>query len=196
MCDYVHLNPARAKLLTPEQRLAEYRWSSWPQYLQKPGQRCPWLRVDRVLGEYRIAKDNAAGRRQLELAMEQRKEWERARECSDWKELRRSWCWGTGTFREELLEKIAEKQSPAHHGGELREADEQKAQRLVREMLEQAGWTDGQWDQHSKGHHIKTRMAARLRRETTMTWQWIAKRLGMGHSAHGRQCGQNQAKRE
>ena len=29
VCDYVHLNPARAKLLSPEERLREYRWSSW-----------------------------------------------------------------------------------------------------------------------------------------------------------------------
>jgi hypothetical protein len=30
-CDYVHLNPVRAKLLKPEQLLKEYRWSSWPE---------------------------------------------------------------------------------------------------------------------------------------------------------------------
>ena len=30
VCDYVHLNPARARLLTPEQALSEYRWNSWP----------------------------------------------------------------------------------------------------------------------------------------------------------------------
>jgi putative transposase len=33
-CDYVHLNPVRAKLLGPEQRLGDYRWSSWPEYLK------------------------------------------------------------------------------------------------------------------------------------------------------------------
>jgi len=181
VCEYVHLNPVRARLLKPEQRLAEYRWSSWPQYLQRAGRRWPWLRVDRVLGEYRIARDNATGRRQLEQAMEQRSEWERPGKGADWKELRRSWCWGPETFREEMLERIAEKQGPAHHGRELREADQQKAQRLVREMFEQAGWAEGQWEKRRKGDPAKTRMAARLRRETTMTWAWIAKRLGMGH---------------
>ena len=39
VCDYVHLNPARAKLLRPEQPLRAYRWSSWPEYLKKPRQR-------------------------------------------------------------------------------------------------------------------------------------------------------------
>ncbi|MBI4662400.1 MAG: transposase, partial [Verrucomicrobia bacterium] len=28
VCEYVHLNPVRAKLLTPEQRLRDYGWSS------------------------------------------------------------------------------------------------------------------------------------------------------------------------
>jgi REP element-mobilizing transposase RayT len=50
VCDYVHLNPARGKLLTPEQPLSEYRWSSWPEYLKSPAKRWPWLRVNRLLG--------------------------------------------------------------------------------------------------------------------------------------------------
>ena len=29
VCDYVHLNPVRAKLLKPDQRLLEYPWSSF-----------------------------------------------------------------------------------------------------------------------------------------------------------------------
>ncbi len=45
VCDYVHLNPARAKLLTAEQALSDYRWSSWPEYLKSPGKQWPWLRV-------------------------------------------------------------------------------------------------------------------------------------------------------
>src|SRR5712671_7492056 len=47
VCDYVHLNPTRAKLLSAEQPMSDYRWSSWPEYLKCPGQRPDWLRVDR-----------------------------------------------------------------------------------------------------------------------------------------------------
>jgi putative transposase len=44
-CDYVHLNPVRARLVLAEERLESYRWSSYPAY------RCPqlrpgWLRLD------------------------------------------------------------------------------------------------------------------------------------------------------
>jgi hypothetical protein len=56
------------------------------------------------------------------------------------------------------------------------EAKEQQAQRWVREMLAQAGWEEGAWDQRRKGDPAKTRMAARRRRESTMTWEWMAKR--------------------
>src|SRR5882672_2801008 len=29
VCDYVHLNPARARLLSAKQRLSDFRWSSY-----------------------------------------------------------------------------------------------------------------------------------------------------------------------
>src|SRR3954471_22378603 len=69
-CDYVHLNPVRAKLLKPEQRLRDFGWSSYPDYLKEAKARPKWLRVDRVLGECGIPSDSAAGRRQWEQRME------------------------------------------------------------------------------------------------------------------------------
>src|SRR5438034_3576751 len=124
VCDYVHLNPVRAKLLKPDQRLAEYQWSSWPEYLRRPDKRLEWLRVDRVLGEWGVRQNSGTGRRQLEGAMEQRKELEHAKESGDGKHLRRGWCSGLKGFREELLELIGQKQGKQHYGQELRESDE------------------------------------------------------------------------
>jgi REP element-mobilizing transposase RayT len=71
VCDYVHLNPARARLLSAQRPLREYRWSSWPEYLKAPGRRPEWMRVDRLLGEYHVAVDSAAGRKRLEEALEE-----------------------------------------------------------------------------------------------------------------------------
>jgi putative transposase len=34
VCDYVHLNPVRARLLGKGERLQKYRWSSYPSYLR------------------------------------------------------------------------------------------------------------------------------------------------------------------
>ncbi len=181
VCDYVHLNSVRAKLLKREQALKEYRWSSWPQYLKVPGKRWKWLRVDRLLGQWGVKADSAAGRRQLERAMEQRKELEWAKESGDWKRLRRGWCWGPKSFREEMLELIGEKQGGQYYGEELRESEEQRAERLVNQMLRERGWRRAELVKTRKGDKNKVKMAMRLRDETTMSWPWIANRLEMGH---------------
>ena len=97
VCEYVHLNPVRAKLLSADQPLREYAWSSWPQYLKVPEEREPWLRVDRLLGEMRIPADSVAGRAELENDLERRRAQER-----DYQGIRRGWCLGGETFREEL----------------------------------------------------------------------------------------------
>ena len=89
-CDYVHLNPVRAKLLKPEQKLAEFGWSSYPAYLKEPKGRPKWLRVGRVLGECGIPKDSAAVRRQFEQRMESR----RASDGSEFQALKRAGMWG------------------------------------------------------------------------------------------------------
>jgi len=73
VCDYVHLNPVRAKLLSPEAALESFPWSSYREYLKPPGQRPGWLRVDRLLGEKGIPKDSEAGRRQFGWQMERRR---------------------------------------------------------------------------------------------------------------------------
>jgi REP element-mobilizing transposase RayT len=70
VCDEVHLNPVRARLLGAEDRLLSYPWSSFGYYLAAPEHRPGWLRVDRLLGEQGLAADTAAGRQELERRME------------------------------------------------------------------------------------------------------------------------------
>jgi len=60
-CDYVHLNPVRAHLLSAEDRLLGYPWSSFPFYLSAPEHRPQWLRADRLLGEHGIQGDTHKG---------------------------------------------------------------------------------------------------------------------------------------
>jgi REP-associated tyrosine transposase len=121
------------------------------------------------------------GRKRLAAAMEQRKELEHAGESEDRKRLRRGWCCGSEGFRQELLELIGHKQGKEHYGEELRESDEQKAERLVKEMLDKNGWLEEELKRRRKGDGKKAGLAARLRRETALTWEWIARRLTMGH---------------
>jgi len=181
VCDYVHLNPVRAKLLKAGQPLSGYRWSSWPEYLKSPGQRWPWLRVDRLLGEYRIPKDSAAGRRTLEQAMQQR----RAAEAhSDYKALRRGWYLGEQSFRQELLTQMSERIGAEHYGAERLETAVEKAERIVSQELKARRWKESDLAKRTKGDPGKVRIAARLREESLVTVRWIAERLHMGTASY------------
>lgn len=181
VCDYVHLNPVRAKLLKREQPLSQYRWSSYGEYLQKPRRRVKWLRVDRVLGESGIPKDSAAGRKEFERRMEARR-WEEQPE--QWKKVRRGWCLGSDAFRKDLLAQVAEQAGDSHYGEELRESAEEKGQRIVREELKRLRWREADLSRRRKGDPGKVRIARRLRQETTLTLRWIAERLKMGTWTH------------
>ena len=46
--------------------------------------------------------------------------------------------------------------------------------------MDRIGWRQEELRGAPKGDKRKVRMAARLRRETTMSWKWIAERLAMG----------------
>jgi len=181
VCDYVHLNPARAKLLGKEGRLRDYRWSSYGEYLKSPKQRAPWLRTDRVFGELGIPKDSRAGRKQFEQRMELRR-WEAQPE--EWKRVRRGWCFGAETFRQELLEAVGSRLGAEHYGAERQESAQAKAERLTAGELKRQRWTEQTLEQKRKGDPVKLEIARRLRRETTMTLAWIATRLRMGTKTH------------
>lgn len=181
VCDYVHLNPARAKLLGADQALRQYRWSSWPEYLKNPRRRWPWLRVDRLLGEYRVPKDSKAGRRHLQGCLEEQRA---AEDSKDYKRVRRGWCLGDKQFKRELLEEMAGGMGPEHYGEERRESAIECAESIVRGELRRVRWHEARLASSPKSHRLKVRVAMRLRAETTVTYEWIARRLHMGSRSY------------
>jgi putative transposase len=181
VCDDVHLNPARAKLLRPEQPLCEYRWSTWPEYLKSPGKRPEWLRVDRLLGEYHVAQDSAAGRRRVRQALEQRRS---AEEGDEFQPIRRGWFFGEDALKQELLAAVSEKAGKWHYGEAVHESAEAQAERIVTEELKRRRWNEQSLSARRKGDAGKVTIAQRLRSETTVTLEWIAERLQMGTRTH------------
>lgn len=182
VCEYVHLNPVRAALLPAEEPLRAYRWSSYPAYLKRPRQRPEWLRVEPLMGELGIPRDSAAGRRQFERGMEERRhQYEEG--ADDWSRIRRSWCWGGETFRKDMLAEVEERRGGSHYGEELEQSAREKAERLVREGLRKLGWAEAELAARRKGDGEKLKLAMKLRAETTMTLKWIAARLAMGTGA-------------
>jgi len=179
VCDYVHLNPVRAKLLGAEDRLLAYPWSSLGWYLAAPKHRPSWMRTDRLLDAHGIQQDNAVGRQQFETRMERRRA-EHDSENEEWKPLRRGWCLGTEQFRERMLARV-EGQMGDHHAGELkRESAEAKAERIIREELQRLGWAQADLQLRLKTDPKKVEIGARLRKETTLPVRWIAGRLHLG----------------
>lgn len=179
-CDYVHLNPVRAGLLKPQEPLQRFRWSSYPLYVDdhpKPA----WLRIDRLLGEWRIPWDEPGAGRQFSAVMEARRQGELEKE---FKPLRRGWCLGSKQFRADMLKYIEQQKGKWHYGEELRESANAKAERLLGEALRVNGVAEAELKTWRKGHPYKLNLARRLRAETTVTVRWVAERLHMGSRGH------------
>jgi REP-associated tyrosine transposase len=179
-CDYVHLNPVRAHLLRPEERLLAYPWSSLVWYLAAPAHRPGWVRVDRLLGEHGIPQDSAPGREQFERQMEARR-LEEVDEAA-LKVFRRGWCLGGESFRQQMLEQMEGKLGEHHSGALHRESAEAKAERIVAEELGRLGWNQAELAGRRKTDHGKLAIAARLRQQTTLPLKEIAARIHLGTS--------------
>jgi REP element-mobilizing transposase RayT len=179
-CDYVHLNPVRAGLLQAEDRLLSYPWSSLMWYLATPAHRPGWIRVDRLLGEHGIQQDTAGGRKEFERQMETRRL--EQTDAKALKALRRGWCVGDEHFRREMLEKL-DGNLGEHHSGELRqEVADARAERIMAEELKRLGWGESELRVRRKSDPAKLAIAARLRRETTLSLKKIAARAHLGTS--------------
>lgn len=179
--DYVHLNPARAKLVPSATELRSFHWSSFPMYLSDPEQRPPWLRVEAMLGECLIPTDSPAGRVEFERRLETRRSQETDEEFHP---VRQGWFLGDEDFRQELLGLSGKRKGTYHFGPEIHEAEELKAERLLAQEISRLGWTEDRLVSTRKGDLGKVQLAERLREQTTMTLHWIAKRLSMGTKGH------------
>jgi putative transposase len=180
VCDYVHLNPVRAQLLQPEERLLSYPWTSIGWYLSAREHRPGWVRVDRVLGEHGIQADTAKGRQQFERRMEARRS-EKIDEES-LKALRRGWCVGSEAFRDQMLALMDDKLGESHARELRQENANAKADRIMKEELRRRGWRESELKERRKNDAEKLEIAARLRKETTLTVKEIARRVNLGSS--------------
>ena len=96
--------------------------------------------------------------------------------------FRRGWCLGSEEFKARMLERLEGKLGD-HHAGAMRlETAEAKAGRIIQEELARLGWDAGQLQLQRKNDPRKLAIAARLRRETTLSLKAIAARVGLGSS--------------
>lgn len=190
--DYIHLNPARAGLLSKEKgaSLRDYRWSSYPLYLS-PRDRPPWLEVERVFGGLGLT-DDRRGRRAYEEYVEG---WVREGATSagakkqeeEWKGIRRGWCLGGEVFREKLLDRLGgllpscKKGSLA--GGAVIEHGEREAERLLTDGLKRLGLSRDDLGGLRKMDGRKVALAEWISGKTVVGQEWLVEKLRMGSRA-------------
>ena len=177
VCDYVHLNPARAGLVQPDQGLGNYRWSSYPSYIGGRRGRAEWLRCDRLLGEHGLEKESRRNRLEFSRRMEAlRLEKNGEREGK----IRSGWLYGAEDFIGYLIDRFESKVGEHHRGEERARTDEEIAERIVRVGMKELGWTEEELRRRRKGDAAKVRMARAVREGTSVSLKWIARRLEMG----------------
>jgi REP element-mobilizing transposase RayT len=187
--NYIHLNPARAKLFNLQDgALSDYRWSSYPGMI-RPSKRPEWLCVKRMLGNLGLT-DDTEGRAKYRQFMQKRvlevAQSDDPRDADEeWDNIRTGWFFGADEFRTELMQYIADATSNVRRdsleGAALRSHDGQAAETLLSVLLKAAGLRDEDLQALPKGAREKKLLAWGLRMYTTVSREWIAKRLNMGH---------------
>jgi putative transposase len=185
---YIHLNPARARLIrVGEQKLWEYRWSSYPAFVHRGEVAPEWLVTQRVLASLGFRPGDSKGyetyleTRVLELgSKDDRREWE-----AQWRELRRGWYLGKDPFRLELLDRmkgvLSGHRRESYAGLEKQEHGEEHAEGRLGKGLKILRLSAQDLASMPKGQLEKKVLAWWLCQHTTVTRRWVSERLGMGH---------------
>lgn len=182
VCDYVHLNPVRAGMLSDKNKVHSYRWSSCAHYLTTKRKRPAWMRTDRLMGEHGLMRESARAHREFSRRMESlRKEANRPEAMQS---IRRGWKLGGEDFLDWILEKMEVLTKKAHPGWERDETEQAKACRIIQEGLKRLGWSKAELKRRRKGDAQKVALARRLRGETAVSLRWIAENLHMGTWTH------------
>jgi hypothetical protein len=177
VCDYVHLNPARARLLQADEPVTAYPWSSLHWYAAAPAHRPSWLRTDRLLGEHGLREDTAKTRAEFLSRIETRRAGEQEEES--YQAIRRGWCFGPAAFQQQMID-LVETQNKEAPGQIRAETAKHRADRIIAEELHTRGWTIEQLALRRKNDPAKLAIATRLRNETTLTIKEISLRLHLG----------------
>jgi putative transposase len=185
VADYIHLNPARARLLGKNGRLQGYGWSSLSWYLTGPRRRPSWLEVSMVLGELGL-EDRPGDRRIYGRRLE-----DRAKEGMSepqLQQMRRGWLLGGEAFRDRVLDWMEKKQSGKRAKVRREESDadhgQRQAERIIKEMVAVLGSDEAELLSKRKSDWRKRLIAHRVRQETSVSLGWLARRLGMGSEGH------------
>ena len=197
--DYVHLNPARARLAEVKDGLEKYAWSSLVDFMRPPKQRPKWLVAERVFAASRL-KDTSKGRQAYLMSLEQRvlEEGEERAGLVDASSapglslqatLRRGWYFGSQDFKERMLALIErtggfEKKGNGYHGEQMQDHVEARARRILEAGCEVLGIGSEEFRSRKANDEEKVLVAEVIASETSMRLDWLREELGMGSRSH------------
>jgi putative transposase len=186
VCDYIHLNPVRARVVSVTE-VGTYRRSSLWHYLE--GRRAPWMDGKGLLNAVGIRATTRSGWksyvRTLGLIMGDKRE----REQHTAKQLSRGWCIGSAEFRKTMLETMGERRElwrSRRSAGLESDAVKTEQTRGWEAMLvasARLAKIDLAALPAKKSASEKVLLAAVLKTSTAVSNVWLAERLQMGQPA-------------
>lgn len=189
VCDYIHLNPVRARAVEPAEVAAYQRSSLW-RYSQKaaPG----WLNGAWLLQACALRPGRAGWRAYATRLAVLAGDKESMEQLSA-KQLSRGWCIGSKEFKKTLQvsmrEQIAEWQERRFAGldVEVRKAEQAAMWEEGLHAFANAAGVDLAALPPKKSAAEKVLLAAAMKRATSVSNGWLAERLGMGAPASASQ---------
>jgi len=208
LLDYVHLNPARAEIISPghdkRNSLIDYPWSSIARgYALAPGKRPPWLNAAAGLELFGFG-DTVKDRRRFVKRLDGRMAAESAEQCGLTEidgqtlnsTLRRGWYWGSEAFKETMLN-LLEQRSNSDEGlptSRPYQSDDQAADvaELAAEVIvadgvahfQLPGTSTNEFAALPPGDARRDAIAWKLWKKTTLPQRWIADRLALRSAAN------------
>jgi len=188
---YIHLNPARARLLVGDKpSLSSYPWSSYRAFLS--GKPLPlWLVRQRVFGSLGLKGEGAEDRRRyralMELLVRQLYAGEEELE-EEWRVLRRGWYAGDQTFRDRL-EGLADnavqgKRRASYDRTGLTRHDERMANDWLDKVLTVLCKDVEEVRALRPSDPLKQAVIWFLRSRSMMSAAWLDARVGAGHASN------------
>jgi len=190
---YIHLNPARARLLGGETpSLSSYPWSSYRAFISgKPLPR--WLVRQRVFGALGLRGEGASDRRRyrglMELLARELYSGDAGEELAEeWRVLRRGWYAGDESFRERL-ETLADKavrgkRRSSYDRTGLTRHDERIAKQWLGNILTALGVDTDEFRALRPSDPLKQAVIWSLRSRSMVTASWLDDQVGVGHASN------------
>ncbi len=177
LCQYIHLNPVRAKVV-PASELTRWPWSSCS-WITQPQKRLPWFRPTEAMSHAGGFRDTPAGRRSYVEFLEWISSEPQEQKDRGIHQMSKGWALGSSDFKKALIDEHRSKLAEISLGGnETIEARELFWEQELQKVLSQMSPSKRRVSAKSADWRVAA--AATMKKRTTASNPWLARRLEMG----------------